>query len=252
LLAPKSVLVIIPTYNEADNIGSLIPEIWQARPETHILVVDDNSQDGTAKIVKDLLETSGGRLHIMERQGKLGLGTAYVAGFKWALEHNYDAVIEMDADFSHDPKILPALVTQLGKTPVAIGSRYIPGGGTKNWSFFRQLISKFGSIYARAILGMRVRDLTGGFNAWRAEVLRSLDLDGIKSEGYSFQIELKYRAHEKNFEICEIPILFEDRRAGQSKMSGRIIIEAMIRVWGIRFSKSRTGCESSVCRHNNH
>lgn len=236
LLNAGNALVIVPTYNEADNIDRLFAEIWQAVPNIHILVVDDNSKDGTAELVQKYQQQKPQQTHLLQRAGKLGLGTAYITGFNWALERDYQAIIEMDADLSHDPATLPQMLEELQKTPAVVGSRYIPGGGTENWSIIRKMISKFGSFYARTILGMKVRDLTGGFNAWRAEVLRGIDPNSVRSEGYAFQIELKYRAQRRGFAIVEIPILFKERRAGQSKMSARIVVEAMFRVWKLKFN----------------
>lgn len=230
-------LVIIPTFNEADNIESIVKETWKSVPDMHVLVVDDNSQDGTKAIVHELRVHNPKKFFLIERSGKLGLGTAYITGFKWALSHGYDAVIEMDADFSHNPKILKTFVTQIQHEPVIVGSRYVPGGTTENWNFYRKLISRFGSFYARTILGVDVRDLTGGFNAWQREVLDKINLDTIKSEGYSFQVELKYRAIQAGYSIKEIPITFSERRAGLSKMSLAIVIEAMFRVWVLKYSK---------------
>ncbi|RZA27370.1 MAG: polyprenol monophosphomannose synthase [Proteobacteria bacterium] len=233
---PFQAIVVIPTYNEAPNIEGIIRAAWAAYPALHVLVVDDNSQDGTADIVRRIAASSEGKLHVLSRAGKLGLGTAYIAGFKWALQRGYHALVEMDADFSHDPKELPALVRSLEDADVVIGSRYVIGGSTENWNFFRKLISRAGSFYARTILGMSVNDLTGGFNAWRAEVLQKIGVDTIKSEGYSFQIELKYRAYRSGFRLIEHPIVFSERREGQSKMSSRIVFEALLRVWSLRFS----------------
>ncbi len=229
----KTTLVAIPTYNEASNIRPLINEIWKLLPELHILVIDDNSQDGTAKVVEEMMQNHPS-LHLIKRAGKLGLGSAYIAAFKWALQHNFKAVIEMDADFSHSPAALPPMIAALKNYPTVIGSRYISGGTTENWHWFRQLISRAGSLYARLILGVPVLDLTGGFNGWRREVLTTIDLDAIRSEGYSFQIELKYRSFRSGFKIKEIPITFSERREGQSKMSSRIIWEALYRVWTLR------------------
>ncbi|RZA20780.1 MAG: polyprenol monophosphomannose synthase [Proteobacteria bacterium] len=234
---PFQAIVVIPTYNEALNIEGIIRAAWAAYPALHVLVVDDNSQDGTADIVRRIAEASEGKLHLLSRAGKLGLGTAYIAGFKWALQRGYHALVEMDADFSHDPKELPALVRSLEDADVVIGSRYVIGGSTENWNFFRKLISRAGSFYARTILGMSVMDLTGGFNAWRAEVLQKIGVDTIRSEGYSFQIELKYRAYRSGFRLIEHPIVFSERREGQSKMSSRIVFEALLRVWSLRFSR---------------
>ena len=230
-------LIVVPTYNEAQNIRPLLDEILQHTPEAHILVVDDNSQDGTAGLVRAHTAFERGQIFLLERSGKLGLGTAYIAGFKWALERGYEAVVEIDADFSHSPSELPALIGKLEGSSVVVGSRYVSGGGTSNWNFWRKIISKAGSFYARTILGMGVRDLTGGFNAWRSEVLDTIELDRVGSEGYSFQIELKYRAFRAGYEILEHPIIFMERREGQSKMSGKIVLEAFYRVWLLRFGK---------------
>lgn len=226
-------LIIIPTYNESTNIPPLLESIWKFAPEVHVLVVDDKSPDGTAQIVKKIQEQTK-QLFLLERPGKNGLGTAYIAGFRWALEHGYGKIIQMDADFSHDPAILPAMLTGLESSPAVIGSRYIPGGGTLHWSFIRKCISKAGSFYARSILEVPIHDFTGGFNGWQNTVLKTVDLSAIKSQGYSFQIELKYRAACSNFALKEIPIIFNERRSGQSKMSFRIILEAIIAVWRIR------------------
>lgn len=232
---PFQAIVVIPTYNEAMNIEGIIRTVWSAYSSLHILVVDDNSKDGTADIIRKIQEEAPEKLHLLSRAGKLGLGTAYIAGFEWALARGYQALVEMDADFSHDPKELPALVRGLHDADVVIGSRYVIGGSTENWHFFRKWISRAGSFYARTILGMTVNDLTGGFNAWRADVLRKIGLESIKSEGYSFQIELKYRAFRHGFKLVEHPIIFSERREGQSKMSSRIVFEALLRVWALRF-----------------
>ncbi|MBF0442565.1 MAG: polyprenol monophosphomannose synthase [Oligoflexales bacterium] len=229
-------LVVIPTYNEFGNIKELFDKINSYLPDIHILVVDDNSRDGTSELVKRYVASNPERIHLIQRSGKLGLASAYITGFKWALERGYDTITEMDADLSHDPYVLTRITECLKSEYVVIGSRYVDGGGTVNWSFIRKMISRFGSLYARLILGMKTRDLTGGFNGWRREVLEAVDLDTIKSEGYSFQIELKYRAHKKGYKIKEIPIIFSDRRVGESKMSSRIVLEAMYRVWGLRCS----------------
>lgn len=225
------VLVIIPTYNEAANIQELLDAIWRQVHEVHVLVVDDNSRDGTQEIVRSHPNYGHGRLFLLARPGKLGLGTAYIAGFTWALTRGYEIAIEMDADLSHDPAVLPRMIAGMASHAVVVGSRYVPGGGTVNWSPLRKLISRFGGLYARIILGVPVNDLTGGFNAWSRDVLQSIRFDTVRSQGYSFQIELKYRAFKAGYQILEIPIVFVDRRAGQSKMSGRIVFEAIFRVW---------------------
>ena len=240
-------IVIVPTYNEADNVVSLSERIFDAVPHIHVLFVDDNSKDGTRERIDELMQKNPGKIHILKRAGKLGLGTAYIAGFKWALANNYDALIEMDADHSHDPKELAVFIEKLQTHDAVIGSRYCPGGGTENWSFFRKCISVFGSFYSRAILGMTTRDLTGGFNAWRRDTILAINPDLVRSEGYSFQIELKYRAHLARKSVIESPILFSERRAGQSKMSFKIVLEAMVRVWALRAiadGKSKPGAES--------
>lgn len=235
-------LVIIPTYNERENIGPIVTEVMQTVQGKHdvsILVVDDNSPDGTADVVRSLQSTAefGSRVNLLSRPGKQGLGRAYLAGFDWGLERGFDVLVEMDADFSHRPvdlvKLLDAMVAG---TEFAIGSRYVAGGGTRNWGLFRKLISRGGGLYSRIILGHPLNDWTGGFNAWTAKVLRGIGLERVKSEGYSFQIELKYRSMEAGFKGLEVPILFEDRRVGASKMSAKIVFEAFGRVWGLRFS----------------
>jgi dolichol-phosphate mannosyltransferase len=231
-------IVIVPTYNEADNVGTLVERIFATTPQIHVLFVDDNSQDETQSRIHELMARHPGKIHILKRAGKLGLGTAYVAGFNWSLAQGYDALIEMDADHSHDPKELVVFLDKLRTYDVVIGSRYCAGGGTENWSFIRKCISLFGSFYSRAILALDVHDLTGGFNAWRGETLRAINLDLVRSEGYSFQIELKYRAQLAGKSIVESPILFSERRAGQSKMSLAIVLEAMTRVWSLRTIKS--------------
>ena len=232
-------LIIIPTYNESDNIEKLLDLISRTDPAAHVLIVDDNSPDRTYEIVERLMQTSyPGRLFLLKRAGKLGLGTAYIAGFKWALARDYDYIFEMDADFSHDPKYLPAFLTAIEKHDLVLGSRYVPGGGVKNWGLLRKIISRGGSLYARTILGLSLRDLTGGFKCFRRQVLESIDLDAVKSNGYSFQIEMTYRARCEGFRICETPIVFEDRTAGKSKMSRKIFLEAVLMVWKLRMDSS--------------
>ncbi len=232
-------LIVIPTYNEEENILSLMATVFAVVPDVSILFVDDNSQDGTQQRIAEVQEKYPGKIDILKRAGKLGLGTAYIEGFKWGLKRDFDVFIEMDADLSHDPKYLLDFLSEIERYDAVFGSRYISGGGTKNWSWMRKFISVGGSIYARTILGMTQRDLTGGYNAWRRSVLESVDLDDIRSEGYAFQIELKYRSHLLGFRLKEIPIIFVDRRAGYSKMSHKIVIEAMMRVWTLRSIKRR-------------
>lgn len=234
---PERILVVVPTYNEADNINPLAAGVGKFAPEVDLLFVDDNSRDATPSLIRQLMSTRPGKIFLLERERKLGLGTAYITAFKWAIERNYDAVVEMDADLSHRPEDLAKLVDALKSAPVVIGSRYIPGGGTENWSWTRRLISRGGSLYARTILGLSVRDLTGGFNGWHKEVLERIGLNQVASEGYTFQVELKYRAALAGFPLKEIPILFVERRAGQSKMSGGIIYEAIYRVWSLALQR---------------
>lgn len=229
-------LVIIPTYNEIENIVEIVPDVFAKNPQTHILVVDDNSPDGTAQKVQSLQLQYSNRLHLLNRSGKQGLGKAYLAGFQWALDHHYDLIIEMDADFSHRPEDLVKLIEAAHHPDVdfVIGSRYVPGGQTVNWGFLRKLISRGGSWYSRIILGYPIRDWTGGFNAWKASVLLTMGLESIQSNGYSFQIELKYKASKNGFKVQEVPIVFADRRVGESKMNLSIVLEAFYRVWQIR------------------
>ncbi len=230
-------LVVIPTFNEAANIASIIPAVLGLNDRISVLVVDDNSPDGTAQIVDTLSKLTANRIFLLRRSGKLGLGSAYIAGFQWGLQQGYDAIVEMDADFSHDPRVIPQMIQRLKSCDVVIGSRYVAGGGTSNWNWFRLLVSRTGSFYSQFILQMGLHDCTGGFNGWRKIVLENIDLKSIKSEGYSFQVELKYRAWKRGFKIEEVPIIFSERRAGQSKMSGRIFLEAIYRIWQIRSFK---------------
>jgi len=226
-------LIVIPTYNERENITALVPAVFQTTPEVEILVVDDNSPDGTGDVVRSL-QGRHPRLHLLSRGGKEGLGRAYLAGFRWGLEKGYGAIVEMDADFSHRPEDLRTILAVLPEYDFVVGSRWVAGGGTVNWGLGRKIISRGGSFYARQILGFPMRDFTGGFNAWKASTLAKLGLDSVRSEGYSFQIELKYRALKLGFHGKEVPIIFADRRVGQSKMSSRIVFEALFRVWGLR------------------
>ena len=233
-------LIVIPTYNESENIEKFLRSIFDITgggPKHHILVVDDNSPDGTAAIVEHLMRTGyGERLFLIVRECKQGLGTAYLRGFQWGLERDYRIIVEMDADFSHNPLYLSAMTQEMNQYDGIIGSRYVTGGGVRGWGPLRKIISRGGSLYARWILGIPVHDLTGGFNLWKREVLERIDLNRIKSEGYAFQIELKYRAFKRGFRLLEFPIVFKDRRQGKSKMSKKIILEAVYRVWQIKMS----------------
>ncbi len=226
-------LIIIPTYNERENILHLVPAVRAATPDVDILVVDDNSPDGTQDVVRDL-QKNDAKLHLLGRPGKQGLGKAYLAGFAWGLAKGAKQLVEMDADFSHRPEDLIKLLAALPASDFVMGSRWVPGGQTVNWGLGRKIISRGGSFYTRQILRYPVRDWTGGFNAWKASTLQKIGLDSVRSEGYSFQIELKYRALRLGLRGIEIPIVFEDRRVGQSKMSSRIVMEALYRVWGLR------------------
>lgn len=229
-------LICMPTYDEAENIRPIIAAIQEVAPQVHVLVIDDNSPDGTGDIA-DELAASDERVHVLHRNEKVGLGKAYIAGFKWALARDYEYIIEMDADFSHQPKYLPEMIAQLASYDVVVGSRYVAGGGTEDWGAIRKVISRGGGIYARMILGIDVQDLTAGFVGWRAGVLGDLDLEDVEASGYVFQIEMKYRAYKRGYRLLEIPIVFPDRTVGMSKMSPNIAAEALWRVWGIRFKK---------------
>ena len=204
-------------------------------PGTHLLVVDDGSPDGTGKVADELAAARPGEIHVLHRSGKLGLGTAYIAGFKKALALGYDVVVQMDCDFSHEPQAVPVLVRTLAEgNDLVLGSRYVPGGGTVNWGIVRKFISKGGSFYARTVLGIPYRDLTGGFKAWKRATLEAIPLDQVNAQGYGFQIEMNYRVHRMGKTIREGPITFADRRVGQSKMSKRIVFEALLLCWKIR------------------
>ncbi|MCB9366577.1 MAG: polyprenol monophosphomannose synthase [Calditrichaeota bacterium] len=232
-------LVIIPTYNEREGIDSILRAVLGQEGDVDILVVDDNSPDGTAAIVEELQKTEP-RVHLLKRAGKLGLGTAYVAGFKYAIENGYDAVFEMDADFSHDPAMIPRFLEKIQNYDFVLGSRYINGISVVNWPLSRLMLSYFASYYTRIITGMPIKDPTGGFKCFRTGVLKAIDLDRLKSNGYSFQIEMNFKAWKKGFSYVEIPIIFVDRRYGNSKMSKAIIREAVWMVWKLRL-KSVTG-----------
>ena len=226
-------LVIIPTYNEKENIEAIITAVMNLPLEYHILIIDDGSPDGTAAIVKDLMVNNyPGKLHLVERAGKLGLGTAYITGFKWAIEHKYDYIFEMDADFSHNPQYLLKLYDACSNqgADVAIGSRYVSGVNVVNWPMGRVLMSYFASKYVRFVLGVNIHDTTAGFKCYRREVLETIELDKIRFKGYAFQIEMKYTAYKCGFTIKEVPIIFINRVLGTSKMSGGIFSEALLGV----------------------
>jgi len=230
-------MVVVPTYNEAENLQRLIDRILEQPADLEIVIVDDGSPDGTGRLA-DEISAKNPKVHVLHREGKLGLGTAYVAGFRYALSQKVDVVFEMDADFSHDPKELPNFLARVGAgADVVIGSRYVHGVRVMNWSFKRLLLSKMATLYVDLITGMGgdvITDATAGFKCYRREVLESIDLDRIHSNGYAFQIEMKYRAYRKGFKLAEIPITFNDRHVGQSKMSKKIIFEALWIVWRLR------------------
>ena len=230
-------LVIIPTYNEIENVDKMIRTVLSLTVPFEILVVDDGSPDGTADQVKKLQQEYPGKVHLEERHGKLGLGTAYIHGFKWALARDYEYIFEMDCDFSHDPADLIRLLNACERgADVAIGSRYTSGGKISNWPFDRILMSYFASVYVRMMLWLPVKDTTAGFKCYRRKVLESIDLDKIKFMGYAFQIEMKYRAYKKGFKLVEVPIVFTDRVLGESKMSTKIFKEAFLGVVQMRFA----------------
>ena len=232
-------LVIIPTYNEKENIADIIQAVFSLEGDFHVLVIDDGSPDGTAAIVKGLMSEGDIRLHLIERSGKLGLGTAYLTGFKWALEHGYDYVFEMDADFSHDPKDLVRLYKACaeGGADLAIGSRYCNGVSVVDWPMSRIVMSYFASTYVRGILRMHIYDTTAGFVCYSRKVLEKMDLDAVKMKGYGFQIEMKYTAWKLGFKLREVPIIFTNRQKGTSKMSGGIFGEAFWGVLALRFRR---------------
>ncbi|HEX8907682.1 MAG TPA: polyprenol monophosphomannose synthase [Anaeromyxobacteraceae bacterium] len=236
----RRAVVCLPTYDERDNLEPITRAILAATPEVDVLVIDDSSPDGTGELA-DRLAAAEPRVQVLHRAGKEGLGKAYLAGFAWALERGYELVLEMDADFSHNPRYLPRMLELAQEADLVLGSRNVEGGGTVNWGIGRKVLSRGGSLYARTILGVRVRDLTGGFKCFRRQVLEAIDLPSVECSGYAFQIELTYRALRKGFRVVETPIVFEDRRVGQSKMSRRIVLEAISKVWSIRRSQfSRT------------
>ena len=230
----ERVLVIIPTYNEAENVQPITARIRKSVPSAHILVADDNSPDGTGTLA-DGLAAADDHIHVLHRKGKEGLGAAYIAGFRWGLEQGYDVLVEHDADGSHQPEYLPGMLERLRTADVVKGSRYVKGGSTKGWPLHRQLLSRGGNLWTRLWLGLSVKDATGGFAAWRAATLRGIDLAGVEAAGYGFQVDLVWRALKNGFTVAEFPIEFIEREYGTSKMSGKIVGEAMLLTtrWGI-------------------
>jgi dolichol-phosphate mannosyltransferase len=233
--APRT-LIVIPTYNEREILASIVEAVRDAVPTATVLVVDDNSPDGTGALA-DQLAAGDGQVRVLHRKGKEGLGAAYRHAFRVALDEGWNRIVQMDADFSHDPKDVPRLLAALDAgADFAVGSRYTAGGGTENWGLGRKVISQGGGLYARTVLGIGVRDLTAGFKGWKAETLRGINLDAVNAKGYGFQIEMTFRALRNGFRAVEVPINFIDRRVGQSKMSGSIFVEALTLVWQLRFT----------------
>ncbi|HEY3133379.1 MAG TPA: polyprenol monophosphomannose synthase [Gemmatimonadaceae bacterium] len=232
---PDRALVIVPTYNERFNIARLIPAVLAQDPSIEMLVVDDGSPDGTGAVV-DAIAANNDRVHVIHRERKLGLGTAYIAGFRWALERKYDLVFEMDADFSHNPELLPEFLAMVKEADLVLGSRYQGGRvNVVNWPMSRLFLSYAANIYARAVTGLPISDTTGGFKCFRRNVLESIDLTSVKSNGYAFQIEMSFRAWKRGFRLVELPIIFVDRTEGVSKMSKKIVREAVWMVWRLRW-----------------
>ncbi len=229
----KKGLVVIPTFNEAENIARLIPEVLSQDSRLEVLVVDDGSPDGTASIVKEMIARNP-RIHILERPSKMGLGTAYVAGFRYAIPRGFDVVFEMDADFSHDPKELPNFLRAVETHDLVLGSRYTGGVRILNWPMNRLLLSYFANVYTRFMIGLPIADATGGFKCFRRAVLEAIDLGNVRSNGYAFQIEMSFLAWKKGFRLAEIPIVFLDRQQGHSKMSKDIVYEAVLMLWKLR------------------
>ena len=231
----QHVLVIVPTYNERDNVSRIVPLILEQDPRIDVLVVDDGSPDGTGEVVSQMSATSS-RVHLLERASKMGLGTAYLAGFRWAIERDYDIAFEMDADFSHDPRHIPQFLRAIADADIVLGSRYQDGRVTVvNWPIARLILSYMANLYARAVTRLPVCDATGGYKAFRRKVLEVIDLNAVHSNGYAFQIEMSYRAWKRGFKIKEIPIVFHDRTLGESKMSKQIVREAIWMVWRLRW-----------------
>jgi dolichol-phosphate mannosyltransferase len=236
-------LVIIPTYNEIENIRDVIREVFNSVSgdvQCNILIVDDNSPDKTADAVKALQEEYNDRLYLLLRKGKEGFASAYIDGFSWGIERNYDYFLEMDADFSHDPKYINTMLEEIKTYDFVIGSRNIEGGGVEGWPFWRHILSKGGSFYSRLILGCPIKDLTNGFNMWRKETIEGIGLGTIISKGFSFLLEKKYRAYKKGYKYIEIPIILKNRVLGESKMSIKIFSEALINIWKIKYGKEKS------------
>ncbi|MBA0125837.1 polyprenol monophosphomannose synthase [Haloechinothrix sp. YIM 98757] len=231
----NAVLVIVPTYNERDNIGSLVTRLHRVRPDSHVLVVDDGSPDGTGALAEELASRDE-RVHVLHRKGKAGLGAAYIAGFRWGLDREFGTLVEMDADGSHAPEDLPRILAAVTEHDLVIGSRYVPGGSVVNWPRRRKMLSKGGNLYSRLALGVRVKDITAGYRAYRRAVLDVLPLEDADSQGYCFQIDLAWRAIRAGFSVAEVPITFTEREVGHSKMTGSIVREAVLNVgaWGLR------------------
>ena len=230
-----SVLVVIPTYNELENLPLIVQRLRTAAPDADVLVVDDNSPDGTGKLADELADADG-RIEVLHRTAKNGLGAAYLAGFAWALDRDYGTIVEMDADGSHAPEDLPRLLDALRTADLVLGSRYVPGGRVVNWPWHRAALSRGGNLYCQIVLGVRIKDITGGFRAYRRQVLETVARDGVASQGYCFQVDLGWRTAQAGFRVVEVPITFTERVIGHSKMSGNIVREALLRVtrWGIR------------------
>jgi len=226
-------LIIIPTFNELENLPRLLPDVLSKEEAIHILIVDDNSPDGTAAFVENEMKNNN-RIHLIKRSSKQGLGTAYIAGFKFAIQNGYDFIFEMDADFSHDPKEIPRFLDEIKSADVILGSRYINGVNVINWPMRRLLLSSFANLYTRIITGMPVHDATGGYKCFRRKVLEAINLEKVTSNGYAFQIEMSFKAWKKGFKLKEIPIIFVDRVKGKSKMSKKIVREAVTMVWKLR------------------
>src|SRR4051794_34384016 len=244
---PVRVLVVIPTYQERENIESIVRRVGEAVPKAHVLVVDDGSPDGTGKIADELAEADE-RVHVLHRTAKSGLGAAYIAGFGWGLERGYDVLVEMDADGSHAPEQLPRLLGALDGADLVLGSRYVPGGAVVNWPRRREVLSRGGNLYVRLALGIRLKDATGGYRAFRRDVLESIDYTAVASQGYCFQVDLARRTLAAGFRVTEVPITFAERVRGESKMSGDIVREAFVRVgqWGV--AERRTQVRKAISR----